>query len=86
GMTCHACVNNIQDTMRARPGIQSCTVSLEKAEGVVGFNPSLWTAAKVAEAIDDMGFEAKSKKIHYSLALLGGKQSFLLKAWFVTLV
>ncbi|KAL6726608.1 hypothetical protein Aduo_008563 [Ancylostoma duodenale] len=61
GMTCHACVNNIQDTMRARPGIQSCTVSLEKAEGVVGFNPSLWTPAKVAEAIDDMGFEAKVK-------------------------
>ncbi|VDP07789.1 unnamed protein product [Heligmosomoides polygyrus] len=34
GMTCHACVNNIQDTMRTQPGIHSCKVSLENAEEV----------------------------------------------------
>ncbi|KAK6743822.1 hypothetical protein RB195_010865 [Necator americanus] len=61
GMTCHACVNNIQDTIKSRPGIHSCTVSLESEQGVVVFNPSLWTAAKVAEAIDDMGFESEVK-------------------------
>ncbi|KAK6058479.1 e1-E2 ATPase [Cooperia oncophora] len=59
GMTCHACVNNIQDTMRTRPGIHSCKVSLDDAEGVVVFDPSHWTGISVAESIDDMGFEAK---------------------------
>ncbi|KAK6022602.1 heavy metal-associated domain protein, partial [Ostertagia ostertagi] len=61
GMTCHACVNNIQDTMRTRPGIHSCKVSLDDAEGVVVFDPILWTGMSVAESIDDMGFEAKLK-------------------------
>ncbi|KAK5984641.1 Copper transporting ATPase, partial [Trichostrongylus colubriformis] len=61
GMTCHACVNNIQDTMRSRPGIHLCKVSLDDAEGVVVFDPSLWTGMSVAESIDDMGFEAKLK-------------------------
>ncbi|KAK6021452.1 heavy metal-associated domain protein, partial [Ostertagia ostertagi] len=60
-MTCHACVNNIQDTMRTRPGIHSCKVSLDDAEGVVVFDPILWTGMSVAESIDDMGFEAKLK-------------------------
>ncbi|XGW15707.1 hypothetical protein V3C99_001281 [Haemonchus contortus] len=61
GMTCHACVNNIQDNMKNRPGIRSCKVSLEDAEGVVVFDPSFWTGTSVAESIDDMGFEAKLK-------------------------
>ena len=33
GMTCHACVNNIQDNMGAKPGIQSIVVSLDKKQG-----------------------------------------------------
>ncbi|VDM60797.1 unnamed protein product [Angiostrongylus costaricensis] len=39
GMTCHSCVNNIQDTMRSRPGIHSCKVSLYNAEGIFTFFP-----------------------------------------------
>ncbi|KAJ1352217.1 Heavy-metal-associated domain [Parelaphostrongylus tenuis] len=61
GMTCHSCVNTIQDAMRSRPGIRSCTVSLEKAEGTVVFDPSIWNGTSVAESIDDLGFEAKFK-------------------------
>ncbi|VDM79281.1 unnamed protein product, partial [Strongylus vulgaris] len=73
GMTCHACVNNIQDTIGTRPGIRSCTVSLEAAEGVVVFDPSLWTAEKVAESIDDMGFEAKVKDIPKDITIADAK-------------
>ncbi|KJH43765.1 copper-exporting ATPase [Dictyocaulus viviparus] len=59
GMSCHACVNNIQDTMRLRPGIHSCNVSLDKCEGIIAFDPSIWTASNVVQCIDDMGFEAE---------------------------
>jgi copper chaperone CopZ len=33
GMVCHACVNNIQDTIGARNGIASISVSLEDEQG-----------------------------------------------------
>ncbi|CAD6197415.1 unnamed protein product [Caenorhabditis auriculariae] len=59
GMTCHACVNNIQDTIGAREGVFSVAVSLEQKKGRVKFDPKKWTGAQVAEAIDDMGFECK---------------------------
>ncbi|VDL65067.1 unnamed protein product [Nippostrongylus brasiliensis] len=61
GMTCHSCVNSIQDQVRSMPGIHSCKVSLENAEGVVEYDPAIWTGTSVAESIDDMGFEAKLK-------------------------
>ncbi|WKX99389.1 hypothetical protein Q1695_014348 [Nippostrongylus brasiliensis] len=60
-MTCHSCVNSIQDQIRSMPGIHSCKVSLENAEGVVEYDPAIWTGTSVAESIDDMGFEAKLK-------------------------
>ncbi|VDK79363.1 unnamed protein product [Anisakis simplex] len=34
GMTCHSCVNNIQDNMSSKDGIQSIVVSLKDCEGV----------------------------------------------------
>ncbi|VDN29378.1 unnamed protein product [Cylicostephanus goldi] len=59
GMVCHACVNNIQDTVSQRPGIHSVVVSLEKEEGVFTYDPTVLTDDQVVEAVDDMGFEAK---------------------------
>ncbi|EFO91072.1 hypothetical protein CRE_31462 [Caenorhabditis remanei] len=59
GMTCHACVNNIQDTVGSKEGIQKIVVSLEQKQGIVDYNTEKWTGETVAEAIDDMGFECK---------------------------
>ncbi|KAF1760189.1 hypothetical protein GCK72_008435 [Caenorhabditis remanei] len=59
GMTCHACVNNIQDTVGSKEGIQKIVVSLEQKQGTVDYNTEKWTGETVAEAIDDMGFECK---------------------------
>ncbi|GMR42250.1 hypothetical protein PMAYCL1PPCAC_12445, partial [Pristionchus mayeri] len=59
GMTCMSCVNHIQDTISAKEGILQCTVSLQTKTATVIFDGSLWNGEKVAEAIDDMGFEAK---------------------------
>lgn len=33
GMTCHACVNNIQDTVGSKDGIVKIVVSLEQKQG-----------------------------------------------------
>ncbi|GMT19182.1 hypothetical protein PFISCL1PPCAC_10479, partial [Pristionchus fissidentatus] len=59
GMTCMSCVNHIQDTIGAKEGILACKVSLAEKTAVVVFDGSLWNGEKVAEAIDDMGFEAR---------------------------
>ena len=72
GMTCHACVNNIQDNISKKPGIFSINVdligeqgqrllefTLNFVSGVVIFDNSITNAAAVAEAIDDMGFDAQ---------------------------
>ncbi|CAJ0941021.1 unnamed protein product, partial [Mesorhabditis belari] len=59
GMTCHACVNNIQDTMGAKAGIYDVKVDLKEKRGRVVFDGSQWTAESAAEAIDDMGFDTK---------------------------
>lgn len=59
GMTCHACVNNIQDTVGAKEGIRKIVVSLEQKQGTIDYDPEKWTGESVAETIDDMGFECK---------------------------
>ncbi|KAJ8298432.1 hypothetical protein KUTeg_024963 [Tegillarca granosa] len=59
GMTCNSCVNNITTNISSKPGINSIKVSLEKKNCVVRFNPLDTNPEKIAEMIDDMGFEAK---------------------------
>ncbi|CAI5444971.1 unnamed protein product [Caenorhabditis angaria] len=59
GMTCHACVNNIQDTIAQKDGILRIQVSLEKSQGTIEYYVKKWTGEKVAESIDDMGFDCK---------------------------
>lgn len=59
GMTCHACVNNIQDTVGPKDGIHKIVVSLEQKQGTIDYNPEKWNGESVAETIDDMGFECK---------------------------
>lgn len=69
-MTCHSCVKTIEDTMGEKDGIKNVSVDLQTATGFkfwflftevagrVVFDTSLWSADKVVEAIDDMGFNA----------------------------
>uniref|UniRef100_A0A0N5AGX9 P-type Cu(+) transporter n=1 Tax=Syphacia muris TaxID=451379 RepID=A0A0N5AGX9_9BILA len=81
GMTCHSCVNNIQNFIGSKNGIYSISVSLSDRQGmrsfyvssfayflflkvvisysIVEYDESIWNADSVAEAIDDMGFDAK---------------------------
>nr|AAB62695.1 P-type ATPase [Caenorhabditis elegans] len=59
GMTCHACVNSIQDTVGSKDGIVKIVVSLEQKQGTADYNSEKWNGESVAESIDDMGFDCK---------------------------
>ncbi|GAA5885407.1 hypothetical protein JCM6882_009608 [Rhodosporidiobolus microsporus] len=58
GMTCGACVAAIEGGLRDQAGIVSVKVALLAERAVVEYDPSLWTPSKVAEEIEDFGFEA----------------------------
>nr|pir hypothetical protein Y76A2A.3 - Caenorhabditis elegans [Caenorhabditis elegans] len=71
GMTCNSCVKNIQDVIGAKPGIHSIQVNLKEENAKCSFDTTKWTAEKVAEAVDDMGFDCKVlKKVYFSFYLI----------------
>ncbi|VDK70862.1 unnamed protein product [Onchocerca ochengi] len=59
GMTCHSCVNNIEETVGRNDGIKSISVSLNKSEGRIVYDSSKWNSQMVVELITDMGFDAQ---------------------------
>lgn len=46
-------------TISGKPGVHHISVSLEKKEASVKFDPIVVSASEITEFIDDMGFEAK---------------------------
>ncbi|XP_064610075.1 copper-transporting ATPase 1-like isoform X2 [Liolophura sinensis] len=59
GMTCQSCVRNIEGHIGLKPGIKSIEVNLAGKNGKVKYDPNIIDPSAIAEAIDDMGFEAK---------------------------
>ncbi|XP_060064791.1 copper-transporting ATPase 1-like [Ylistrum balloti] len=59
GMTCNSCVKNIEGNISDKLGILKINVVLEKEIGLIEFDPGVTSADKIADMIDDMGFEAK---------------------------
>ncbi|XP_056011755.1 copper-transporting ATPase 1-like isoform X3 [Ostrea edulis] len=62
-MTCQSCVKSIESKISEINGVLGITVSLEKNQAYVQFNPGKISAMKIAESIDDMGFEASVHSI-----------------------
>ncbi|XP_021371142.1 copper-transporting ATPase 1-like isoform X2 [Mizuhopecten yessoensis] len=62
GMTCNSCVKSIESNISDKLGIVSITVLLDREMGLVEFDPGVTNSDKVADMIDDMGFEAKALK------------------------
>ncbi|XP_066584908.1 copper-transporting ATPase 1-like isoform X2 [Prorops nasuta] len=56
GMRCQKCVNNIQNTIGAVPGILDIRVELSEKAGYVKFKPSEIQPDQVLQAIANMGF------------------------------
>ncbi|PYI18393.1 putative copper-transporting ATPase [Aspergillus violaceofuscus CBS 115571] len=59
GMTCGACTSAVEGAFQGVEGAGEVTVSLMMGRAVVHHDPSLLTPEKVAEIIDDSGFDAK---------------------------
>jgi Cu+-exporting ATPase len=66
GMTCNSCVRNIESNIKDRPGIVHIRVSLPDNNGTVTYNPSVTDPARIAEMIDDMGFDASVAQQDFS--------------------
>ncbi|XP_021261339.1 copper-transporting ATPase 1 [Numida meleagris] len=60
GMTCHSCVQAIEQHVGKMNGIHSIKVSLEDKNAVIIYDSKLHTPATLQEAIYDMGFDATS--------------------------
>ena len=58
GMTCHSCVQTIEDVLSNHPGVKTICVSLANENANITYNPRMATAEKLREVIDDMGFDA----------------------------
>ncbi|GAA5996163.1 heavy metal translocating P-type ATPase [Rhodotorula paludigena] len=58
GMTCGACVASIENGLKGQKGIQSVKVALLAERAVIEYDANEWTPEKLAEEIEDMGFEA----------------------------
>lgn len=62
GMTCGSCVAAIENGLKGQAGIYSIKVALLAERAVVEYDPASWTPEKLAEEIEDMGFEAQPIK------------------------
>ena len=73
GMVCHSCVNNIETSIKDKPGVIDIKVSLENNNGKVRYDSTVITAEQIAQMIDDMGFDAKvsSSETSYGLPTEG---------------
>ncbi|XP_066991020.2 copper-transporting ATPase 1 isoform X2 [Anabrus simplex] len=58
GMTCQSCVNSIESTIGAIPGVKSIKVSLVGGAGHIHYDPLTTSPEKLCVAIEDMGFTA----------------------------
>ncbi|KAL4001764.1 heavy metal translocating P-type ATPase family protein [Acanthocheilonema viteae] len=79
GMTCHSCVNNIEETIGRNDGIKSISVSLSKSEGWVVYDTSKQSVHMIVELINDMGYDAHLIRTQdYSGEKLTGASSLIL--------
>ncbi|KAJ1971015.1 Cu(2+)-transporting P-type ATPase, partial [Dimargaris verticillata] len=75
GMTCASCVASIEHAIQGLSGVSSITVSLLAQRATVTFNPDLITDFEVAEAINNIGFDAsllmEANNGHIELQIFG---------------
>jgi len=59
GMDCASCVSHVQHALDRVPGVQSANVNLARGRAAVRFDASVTDAAKIAQAITQVGYPAK---------------------------
>ncbi|KAH8728289.1 E1-E2 ATPase-domain-containing protein [Phaeosphaeriaceae sp. PMI808] len=59
GMTCGACTSAVEGAFKDVAGIKSFSISLLSERAVIGHDTKIITPEKLAEAIEDVGFDAE---------------------------
>ncbi|XP_052796287.1 copper-transporting ATPase 1-like isoform X2 [Mya arenaria] len=72
GMTCNSCVKTIEETMSKHPGVKSISVSLQNESGTIVYYMGKTSPQMLAEAVDDMGFEAAVKEKNGTVPMPAG--------------
>ena len=57
GMTCQGCVQSVTDVLKALPGVENVSVSLDKKQAEIAFDPVLVGIAHFKEAVEQAGFD-----------------------------
>ena len=58
GMTCGGCVASVTRALQALDGVDKVSVSLERKEASVDYDPARIDEQKLRAAIEDAGFDA----------------------------
>ncbi|CAG2057060.1 unnamed protein product [Timema podura] len=61
GMTCNSCVENIQNVVSQKAGVERVQVDLKQNEAFIAYQPSTNTQT-IIDYINEMGFEASLKE------------------------
>ncbi|RXA17806.1 heavy metal translocating P-type ATPase [Methanosarcina sp. MSH10X1] len=67
GMTCSACVANIERVLKRKQGVDSVVVNLELGRAKVGFNPSLISPKEIEDTIESIGYKVEKDTVTLSL-------------------
>lgn len=59
GMTCGACTSAVEGAFKGVPGIKSFSISLLSERAVIEHDPTIMSSEKLAETIEDTGFDAE---------------------------
>lgn len=59
GMTCGACTSAVEGGFKDMPGVKSFSISLLSERAVIEHDPSIVAPEKLAETIEDTGFDAE---------------------------
>lgn len=58
GMTCHLCVDAIENHLSAQAGVNAIAVSLQRNNGLIAYYLDVFTQRHICVMINDMGFDA----------------------------
>lgn len=59
GMSCAACASNIEEAIRAVPGVEACSVNFGAEQAAVTYDPHQTNLTHIQAAVDDAGYGAQ---------------------------
>lgn len=59
GMSCASCASNVEDAIRAVPGIEACNVNFAAEQATITYDPGKTDIAAIQNAVDAAGYSAQ---------------------------